>query len=219
MTDRAKKVTTVLVVDDNRAFAEAVAMAVEVERGFHVLGVATTEEEALRSCEAAAPDVALLNLALPDVDGLDLTAQIKKRSPFTRVVVMTGNESPARLVSAAEAGADDFVSKSVRLSDLLSALGDPAGQLLAGRRDLSAVIQELAARTSHTEAPELTAREREVLILLAQGRSPKTVARDLKISINTCRAHIRAILEKLGVHSQLAAVVQAGRLGLLAADS
>jgi DNA-binding NarL/FixJ family response regulator len=218
VTDGANEVTTVLVVDDHRAFAEAVAMALEMEPGFQALGVATNAEEALRSCERAAPDVALVNIALPGIDGVGLTAQMKERSPSTRVVVITGNEPPARLASAAEAGADDFIPKSVRLRDLLSALGDPASQLLSSRRDLSVVIQELTTGTSHTEAPELTAREREVLNLLAQGRSPKSVARDLKISINTCRAHIRSILEKLGVHSQLAAVVQAGRLGLLATE-
>lgn len=190
-------------------------MAVEVEPGFHALGVATTAQEALRSFDTAAPDVALVNISLADVDGLELTAQIKERHPSTRVVVITGNESPARLASAAESGADGFVSKGVRLSDLLSALGDHAGQLPTSHRDLSTVVQGLTARTTRVDPPELTAREREVLNLLAQGRSPKSVARELKISINTCRAHIRAILEKLGVHSQLAAVVQAGRLGLL----
>lgn len=220
VSNAAKEATTgVLVVDDHQAFAEAVALAVKLEPGFHALGIATTAGEALRRFETAVPDVALVDIALPDIDGLELTAQIKERYPSTRVVVITGNESPARLASAAEAGADDFMSKSVPLSDLLAALRDPGGQLLASQHDLSLVIQEVAAATFGADAPELTAREREVLKLLAEGRPPKSVARDLEISINTCRAHIRAILEKLGVHSQLAAVVQAARLGLLAVES
>lgn len=208
-----------LVVDDHRAFAEAVAKALEMEPGFQAVGVATTAEEALRSCETVAPDVALVNIGLPGTDGVGLTAQMKERCPSTRVIVITGNEPPAVLASAADAGADNFIPKSMRLSDLLSALGDSAGHFRTSPRDVPVTVQQLTPERSRTEAPELTAREREVLNLLAQGRSPKSVARELKISINTCRAHIRAILEKLGVHSQLAAVVQAGRLGLLAAES
>jgi DNA-binding NarL/FixJ family response regulator len=215
VTDGVEETTTVLVVDDHRAFAEAVTLAVEVQPGLRALGVATTAEQALRRFEVSPPDVALVDIALPDGNGLDLTAQIKQRYPSTRVVVITGHESPSRLASAAEAGADDFMSKSIRLADLLSALGDPAGRLLASQRDLSAVIHEVRGKQPGAEAPELTTREREVLDLLADGQPPKCIARDLDISINTCRAHIRAILDKLGVHTQLAAVVQAARLGLL----
>jgi DNA-binding NarL/FixJ family response regulator len=207
--------TTVLVVDDHRAFAEAVTLAVEVEPGLRALGVATTAEEALRSFETAPPDVALVDIALPDVNGLELTAQIKKHYPSTRVVVITGSESPARLALAADAGADDVMSKSVRLTDLLAALADPSDRLLASERDLSAAIQEVAAGQPSAGGPELTTREQEVLKLLAEGRPPKRIARDLQISINTCRTHIRSILDKLDVHSQLAAVVQAARLGVL----
>lgn len=207
--------TTVLVVDDHRAFAEAVTLAVEVEPGLRALGVATTGEEALRRFEATPPDVALVDIALPDVNGLELTAQIKRRYPSTRVVVITGSESPARLAQAADVGADDVMSKSVRLRDLLTALADPSGQLLASQRDLSAAIHEVAAVQPGAGGPELTSREQEVLKLLAEGRPPKRIARDLHISINTCRTHIRAIFDKLDVHSQLAAVVQAARLGVL----
>jgi DNA-binding NarL/FixJ family response regulator len=218
VTDGVEATTTVLVVDDHRAFAEAVTLAVEVQPGLRALGVATTAEQALRSFEIAPPDVALVDIALPDGNGLDLTAQIKQRYPSTRVVVITGHESPSRLASAAEAGADDFMSKSIRLADLLAALGDPAGRLLASQRDLSAVIHEVRAKQPSTEVPELTSREHEVLDLLAEGQPPKCIARGLDISINTCRAHIRAILDKLGVHTQLAAVVKAARLGLLPGD-
>jgi DNA-binding NarL/FixJ family response regulator len=87
---------------------------------------------------------------------------------------------------------------------------------LASQRDQSA--NELTTRSSRSGAPELTTREREVLNLLVQGQPPKHIAQELDISVNTCRAHIRAILEKLGVHSQLAAVVKAARLGLFTMD-
>jgi DNA-binding NarL/FixJ family response regulator len=147
---------------------------------------------------------------------LDLTTQIKQRYPATRVVVISGDESPGTLASAADAGADDFRSKSVSLSDLLSALADPVWQPPASQGDPSA--DELATTMPPAEGPELTPREREILNLLAQGRTPKHIARELEISINTCRVHIRAILDKLGVHSQLAAVVQAARLGLFAQE-
>jgi DNA-binding NarL/FixJ family response regulator len=207
-----EETTTVLVVDDHRAFAEAVTLAVEVEPGFCALGIATTAKEALRRMESSPPDVALVDIALPDGNGLDLTTQIKQRHPATRVVVISGDESPATLASAAEAGADDFRPKSVSLTDLLSTLADPTCQRLASQRHLSA--DDVAATTSGDDGTDLTPREREVLNLLAEGRTPKHIARDLEISINTCRVHIRAILDKLGVHSQLAAVVQAARLGL-----
>jgi DNA-binding NarL/FixJ family response regulator len=219
MTDSTGgEATTVLVVDDHRAFAEAVALAVGVEPGFRTLGIATTAAEALHAFETAPADVALVDIALPDLDGLALTAEIKDRYPSTRVVVITGNETPRRLAAAAEVGADDFLDKSVRLADLISALADPVGHLLVSERNLSAVIKEAASEPTSAAAPELTNREREVLSLLARGQSPKAIARDLDISINTCRAHVRAILDKLGVHSQLGAVVQAARLGLLSGE-
>jgi DNA-binding NarL/FixJ family response regulator len=211
-----EETTTVLVVDDHRAFAEAVTLAVEVEPGFCALGVATTAKEALRRIESSPPDVALVDIALPDGNGLDLTTQIKQRYPATRVVVISGDESPGTLASAADAGADDFRSKSVSLSDLLSALADPVWPPPASQGNPSA--DELATTMPPAEGPELTPREREILNLLAQGRTPKHIARELEISINTCRVHIRAILDKLGVHSQLAAVVQAARLGLFAQE-
>jgi DNA-binding NarL/FixJ family response regulator len=212
VVDSKEETTSVLVVDDHRAFAEAVAMAVEVKSDFHVLGIATTVKEALRSFEAGPPDVALVDIALPDGNGLDLTAQIKERYPSTRVVVITGHESTTSLASVAEAGADDLRPKSVSLSNLLTALSGPAWQPLASPRDLPA--NELATRTPRAESPDLTPREREVLDLLGQGRPPKLIAGDLEISIHTCRAHIRAIYDKLDVHSQLAAVAQGARLGL-----
>jgi DNA-binding NarL/FixJ family response regulator len=205
--------TTVFLVDNRLAFAEAVALAGGVEPWFQLLGIATTAKAALCSFETAPPDVALVAATLPDEDGLHLTAQIKARYPTTRVVVMTGYESPARLASVAEAGADDFLSEDVPLADLLSALRDQAGESLASLRNLPA--NELARRSPSAEAPELTPREREVLGLLGQGRPPKRIARDLGISTNTCRAYIRTIYIKLDVHSQLAAVAQAARLGLL----
>jgi DNA-binding NarL/FixJ family response regulator len=204
--------TTVLVVDDHRAFAEAVALAVEVNPGFHALGIATTVKEALCRFEAAPPDVALVDIALPDGNGLDLTAQIKERYPSTRVVVITGHLATTSPALVAEAGADDLRPKSGSLSDLLAALKGPAWQPLASRPEHSA--NGPATRTARAAAPELTPREREVLDLLGQGRPPKLIAGDLEISIHTCRAHIRAIYDKLDVHSQLAAVAQAARLGL-----
>jgi DNA-binding NarL/FixJ family response regulator len=126
---------------------------------------------------------------------------------------MTGYESPARLASVAEAGADDFLSENVSLADLLGTLRDQAGQSLAGRRDLSA--NELGTRSRGAETPELTPLEREVLNLLGHGRPAQRITQDLGISISTCRAHIRAIYIKLDAHSQLAAVTQAARLRLL----
>jgi DNA-binding NarL/FixJ family response regulator len=212
VADSKEETTTVLVVDDHRAFAEAVAMAVEVKPGFRALGIATTVKEALCSFEAAPPDVALVDIALPDGNGLDLTAQIKERYPSTRVVVVTGHESTISLASVAEAGADDLRPKTVSLDNLLAALRDPAWPPLEGQRDLSA--NEPAAATPRGELPDLTPREHEVLDLLGQGRPPKLIAGDLEISVHTCRAHIRAIYDKLDVHSQLAAVARAARLGL-----
>jgi DNA-binding NarL/FixJ family response regulator len=200
----------VLVVDDHRAFAEAVAMAVEVRPGFHALGIATTVKEALSTFEAAPPDVALVDVALPDGNGLDLTAQIKERYPATRVVVITGHESTTSPALVAEAGADDLRPKSASLSDLLAALRAPASQPLAA--------YEPATKTPRGGAPELTPREREVLDLFEQGRPPKLIAGDLGISLHTCRAHIRAIYDKLDVHSQLAAVAQAARLGMFSKE-
>jgi DNA-binding NarL/FixJ family response regulator len=212
VVDSKEETTSVLVVDDHRAFAEAVAMAVEVKSDFHVLGIATTVKEALRSFEAGPPDVALVDIALPDGNGLDLTAQIKERYPSTRVVVITGLEATTSLASVADAGADDLRPKSVSLNDLLATLKGLAWHPLASQHDPSA--DELETRASRAQAPDLTPREHEVLDLLGQGRPPKLIAGDLEISVHTCRAHIRAIYDKLDVHSQLAAVAQAARLGL-----
>lgn len=204
---------TVLVVDDQRAFADAVALAIDSQRRLRCLGAASSAEDALQRLEAECADVVLLDVRLPGTDGLAAIAQFKDRCPQVRILVLTADVSPATFLGAVKAGADGFLAKDAPFTEIIDAVRS-SDSLLVDPQVLKQLVRE-AAPSDGGDRPPLTERELEVLRLLAEGLAVKQIAPKLGVTVNTCRGHVRSILHKLDAHSQLAAVVTATRLGLL----
>lgn len=209
--------TTVLVVDDHRLLAEALAVALDLEPGMRCVGTARTVADALGAIARSRPDVVLMDLGLPGIDGIEGIRLVRARHPRCRVLAYTGMPSAQALVDAAEAGASGFLPKHVPLVRLTEAV--------RGCRWVSAsapVVREMldtAAEPRSSPAPEadvrLTAREHDVLVELASGSDTDQIARRLGITIGACRGRIRRMCRKLGVHTQLAALVRAVQVGML----
>jgi DNA-binding NarL/FixJ family response regulator len=208
--------TTVLVVDDQRAFADAVGLAVDSQRHLRCIGTVGTAEEAVERVVTARPDVVLLDLQLPGMAGLDAIPIVKERCPGTRVLVLTVDTTRATILAAAAAGADGFLPKDAPFAAILDAVR-ATDSILVADEVLEQIVHLVRRDGGQARADDtaLTERELEVLRHLANGVPVKQIARRLGISVYTCRGHVRAILHKLGAHSQLAAVVVAARRGLL----
>ncbi|MGZ5214411.1 MAG: response regulator [Actinomycetota bacterium] len=210
---------SVLIVDDHRAFGEALGMALGNEEDLDVVAVTEDGESAAEAAEARRPDVALVDLQMPGIDGLETSRRIRAVSKETAVVVLTGADDELALGRAIQAGAHGFLRKTAAVQDLANAVraahrGEPLNAhdeiefALRRLRRLRARDDDIAQRFDR-----LTPRELQILQLLADGRAPDDIATQLKVSRNTLRTHIQNILMKLGVHSKLDAIVAAIRHG------
>ena len=207
----------VLVVDDHRAFAEAVGLTINSQPDMQCVAIARNAEEALAKVVAICPDIVLLDLGLPGKSGIDALVEIKRIRPETRVLLISGVVTPEALIQAADAGADGYVHKEAALTAVINAIRNSNDMVVADRRALATInlTADISPTESANDAYALTAREQEVLVLLADGVPAKMIAKQLGITLNTCRGYVRSILQKLDTHSQLSAVVKAAQLGLL----
>ncbi|HLH63184.1 MAG TPA: response regulator transcription factor [Ktedonobacteraceae bacterium] len=207
----------VLIVDDHPIFREGLRRAIEQDPAFRVLAEAATGAEAIKLARQLRPDVVLMDLNLPDQDGVSATAIMRRELPQTEVVVLTGMLNPTAITQAMQAGANGYLYKDTRASEIRAAIEDA----VEGRVHLSPRVTELLVnqmRPTGRQEP-LTEREREVLQLLARGASNKEIMQALQIAESTVKAHVRSILSKLGVQSRTQAILVAMRLGLVTAPS
>jgi len=222
LTDAQTQVR-VLLADAHSLFREALSAALAAEPDLTVVAVARDGLEAVAEAARYEPEVALLDADLPNCDGVRAAHLIKQRIPRCKVVVVAAEEDHETLADAVHAGANGYLTKASTLTDLVEAIravhrGDtliPAGmlgELLARLIKLRREQDEALRRVSR-----LTPREREVLVLLAQGGDNDSIAQSLVISPQTARTHIQNVLVKLGVHSRLEAAAVAMQNGLLKA--
>jgi DNA-binding NarL/FixJ family response regulator len=206
--------TRVLLVDDHRTFADLLAFSLDSEDDFTCVGRAGTVAEALALTDQLRPDIVVMDISLPDGDGLAATGEIIARHPRVRVILLTAFGDATLVRRAARAGASGFLVKDGGLPEVLSALrAAHDGILIVNSRLLSSMAApEPQPRRG---APSLTARESKILDLLADGQDVRDIARTLSISLTTCRGQVKRLREKLGARTQLEAVVTAARLGLL----
>ena len=208
----------VLVVDDHEMFSEALVLMLGQQPEVRLLGAAGEASEALRMCIAEPPDVVLMDIDLPEVDGVEATRRIRAACPGTKVVVLTGLESPRIVATAMQAGACGYVPKTRAVDELMDIVRRAAaGEIVMPAEDLAPVLDELrVARevpTRENALERLTPRETEILRALAAGDSIPEIATALGISALTVQSHVKNILAKLGVHSRLEAVTLAWRHG------
>lgn len=209
--------TRVLVVDDHATFADLLALALSNESDMECVGSAHSVAEALVRVEEWPPDIVLMDVRLGDEDGIAATAVLTRRHPDLRVVVLTAHADSNLMQRAAQAGACCLLSKDGSLAEMLQSLRSArSGGLVVHPNLLRACLTPRKVAAAH---PSLTEREYQVLRLLAEGRDARGIARELQISINTCRGYIKSVLMNLGAHSQLEAVAIARTSGLLDARS
>jgi DNA-binding NarL/FixJ family response regulator len=180
-----------------------------------VVGEAANGEEAIHVARQLHPDVVLMDLLMPVLDGIAATATIRKELPDIEVIALTSVLESATVVGAVKAGAIGYLLKDTQAPDLRRAIKAAAsGQVQLSPQASAYLMREVQDRTNET-AEQLTERETEVLRLLSQGQSNKEIASHLQIVEDTVKTHIRHILAKLGVQSRTQAVLYAIRCGLV----
>jgi DNA-binding NarL/FixJ family response regulator len=204
-----------LIVDDHDMFADSLRLALSVEDDMTVVGTAPSLATARAMIASDAPDVVLLDHRLPDGLGVDSIAELKLLRPETKIVVLTAAAEDSVLVAATEAGCAGFILKTSPLDELVAAVRTAAaGEIMVSADLLGRLLNRLHHRYAEP-AHDLTAREREILELIAEGLTNGAIAKRLFISVNTVRNHVQNILAKLDVHSKLEALSVAIRDGLI----
>ncbi len=214
----------VLIIDDHRMFADALQLLLGGEDDIDVPAAASTAEEALEISGTMQPDVVLMDIDLPGIDGIEATRILRQRQPQARVVIITAYQQPDVIAAAIDAGASGYVPKTHAADELVSVIRRAAaGEMVLPSKDIGAILGRLQkAREIRTDEGQLlarlTPRELEVLQSLADGKSTAEIAASLFISPRTVRSHVKNVLAKLGVHSKLEAVTMALRYGVIRVD-
>ncbi len=213
---------TVLVADDQELFRRGMQTVLATEAGFDVVGEACDGAEAVARTTDLAPDVVLMDVRMPQMDGLEATRRIRAAYPMTRIIVLTVSDEEDDLFDAIKAGANGYLLKEISIEEVADAIRSVVqGQSLISPSMASKLLNEFntlakqADEKPRLQAPRLTTRELEVLKLVAQGMSNRDVAEALFIAENTVKNHVRNILEKLQLHSRMEAVVYAVREKIL----
>jgi DNA-binding NarL/FixJ family response regulator len=209
-------VIKVVIADDHRVVRTGLEQLLGTFEDVQIVGVATNGEEAVERCAAERPDVALLDLEMPNMDGVEATRRIRSVSPETSVVAFTSFSDRDRIVRALDAGAVGYLLKDAEPTVLHDAI------LAAARGesplDPKAAAELLAERSTPAPLERLSVREREVLILVAEGSANKQIARQLGISEKTVKGHLTNIFQALGVGDRTQAALWAERNGLLRSE-
>lgn len=210
---------SLLICDDHRLLTDALVSIVSTDPNIRLVAEPVDNgADAVALCRAHHPDVVLMDIDLHgDINGIEATRRISTVSPTSRVVIVSGHQRRTIMVEAIEAGAAGFLDKNTAVDDLVGTIkAAAAGEVLVDPALLASLLPQLAAERQSTHEADakmsrLTAREREVLALMAAGRRIDDIAIKLFISTPTVRTHTQNILSKLGVHSQLEAVALAAR--------
>lgn len=207
----------VLLVDDHSVVRKGLRTFLAYDAELDVVGEAADGAEALSLAQELKPDVVLMDLLMPGMDGIAATAAIRRSLPETEVLALTSVLEDASIVGAVRAGAIGYLLKDTQADALCQAIkAAAAGQVQLTPQAAARLMQALSA----PESPEaLTERETEVLRLLAQGQSNKQIARALSVSEQTIKTHVSRILAKLGVQSRTQATLYAIRTGMVSPGS
>lgn len=204
-----------VVADDHPLFRNGLVRALTASGRIDVVGEAATGPQALELMHQLRPDVALLDLQMPGLDGGQVAAAARSGGLATRVLIVSAHDGPPRVYEALKLGAAGFVHKEAAPAQIVDAvLACSAGRDVVSPRLASGLAAEIRRRTAAPK-PELTARELEVLALIAGGASGPAIAKRLYLSPSTVKTHVQRLCEKLGVSGQAAAVAEAMRRGLL----
>ena len=224
----------IMITDDHALVRDGLQSMLDDEPGLEVVGEAANGREALELCRSLRPDLVLMDVRMPDMDGLEATRAIKGELPSTSVLMVTMHENPDYLMEALSAGAAGYVLKGASGDRLVDAINrtmrgeSPLNEELAARLLRRLADKKGEEKAQHPPQPQrgedpplgaLTPRETEVVGLLAQGQSNPKIAQTLTISRSTAKVHVERIIRKLEVSDRTQAAVRAIELGLIDYDS
>jgi two-component system, NarL family, response regulator DevR len=210
----ANKTIRVLIVEDHQIVADGLTALLNDQKDMSVVGNVASVAESAPAAAELMPDVVLLDFRLNDGTGADAAAAIRRVAPQSKHIFLTREDSDVAKFAALESGASGFIHKSRAASEVVDAIRTVAG---GGTLITPSTIATLLnrRRQSESQRESLTAREKEVLRLMAEGESSRDIASRLGISYATVRTHIRSLGAKLGVHSKVQAIVKARELALI----
>src|ERR1700733_11971226 len=211
----------ILVVDDHAVVREGLRAFLALQEGFEIVGEAADGDEALERAAELDPDVILMDLVMPERDGVSAMRELRQRSSLSRVIVLTSFLDDDRLLPAIQAGAAGYLLKNSQPAQLARAVrAAHAGETIIDPTAAARLVRALSDQDQRRRGgggalDQLTARERDVLALIAGGRSNKRIALELGISEKTVKAHVGHVLAKLGVTDRTQAAVLAVENGLI----
>lgn len=202
---------TVLIAEDHAVVREGTRKILESESGIEVVGEAANGADALKLAAELQPNVALVDIRMPIVDGLEVARQIQSVAPETKVVILSAHEDDGYVFAAMEAGASGYLLKTAKGSEVVNAVKSVAmGQTILHESVVRKVASHWMRGSSTSQAqeqPRLTAREREVLQLVARGKQNREIAEKLNVVARTVEGHLSNVFNKIGVGSRTEAVV------------
>jgi DNA-binding NarL/FixJ family response regulator len=210
-----------MIVDDERTFGEALGVALGRERDVEVVDVTTDAGEAVRAAEQLRPDVVLIDAGMPGMNGIEATRRIMERTPDAHVLILSGRDEEHLLARAIQAGAVGLLSKTDTVAQLVTTVRRAhRGEPLIDENEIQSALRRLRHRrraedSAAARLSRLTPREREILQLMAEGKSSSAIAQQLGMSAGTLRTHAQNFITKLGVHSKMEALVLAIRHGVV----
>jgi DNA-binding NarL/FixJ family response regulator len=214
------KKITVLIVDDHAIMRDGIRALLSVNEDIEVIGEAAEGREAIKKVQELSPDVVVMDIAMPGLDGMEATRQITKGNKKVKILVLTQHDNKEYILSAIKAGATGFVPKRALGSELVSAIRDVnRGDSVLYPSVASALIEDYRKRTDMDPYDRLTAREREILRLIAEGHTSQEIADMLVISLKTVLGHRTKIMEKLDIHNRTELIKFAMRKGLISIDT
>jgi two-component system, NarL family, response regulator LiaR len=207
----------VLICDDHAVVRQGLRTFLDLQEDIVVVGEAADGEQALAAIARERPDVVLMDLVMPGVDGIEALRELRARAPTTRAIVLSSFIDDDKLFPAVRAGAAGYLLKDVQPQELVAAIRTVHG----GGSLLHPVVAARLMEELATSAPleQLTAREREVLALIGRGLANKLIARELGIAEKTVKAHVSSVLSKLGLTDRTQAALFAVREGLVGPGS
>jgi two-component system response regulator NreC len=214
--------TKVIIADDHAILREGLRMVLDAQPGLSVVGEAEDGRQALEMVEHLHPDVVVMDIAMPNMNGAEATRQISRRFPETRVLILTMHENPQYLSQIVSAGAIGCVLKRSAGTELVTAVRAAARGESYFSPTLATMMLDVyrmqLASAGADELDSLTEREREVLQLIAEGKTNQEIAEALVLSIKTVQTHRMHLMDKLGVHDRTELVKYAIRLGMIAPE-